>query len=122
DQAKCDKPQSGIQLIDWADDSLALRAVAPQHGSPRRAFLNNGTLFGISDDRVSSFDIADRSNPKKLDDLSLINPAHRAVAQGDHIVQLSHDWFAGTAEILVTSKANVNGEPIGRLDLSELAI
>jgi hypothetical protein len=118
----CDKPQSGIQIIDWANDTLTLRAVAPQAGSPRRAFLSNGTLFGVSDNNVSAFDITDHGSPKTLGAIGLVNPSNQAVVAGNNLVQLSHDWFTGAARILVTSKDDPSGVLLGSLDLTELAV
>jgi hypothetical protein len=55
--------QSGVQLIDWANDTLTLRGIAPTLGSARRGFLHGERLFAMSDDRVESFDITDRDAP-----------------------------------------------------------
>lgn len=56
----CDSFKSGVQLIDWANDTLTKRALLPVRGNPRRAFENNGEMITVSDSNVRSFSLATR--------------------------------------------------------------
>jgi len=117
----CHRSESGIQLIDWKDDTLTLRGMAPVWGSPRRAFLHDQRMFAVSDGLVATYDIADRSKPVAKAELPLANPSHRAVVLGDHIASLSHDWWSSQPRLSITPRANIEQQlPIGAVDLSSL--
>lgn len=117
----CHRSESGIQLIDWKDDTLALRGIAPVWGSPRRAFLHDQRLFAVSDGQVATYDIADRDKPIAKADLPLANPSHRAVVVGDHLAQLSNDWWSQQARITITPRATIEQAlPIASVDLSPM--
>lgn len=118
---KCHRAESGVQLVDWKDDSLTLRGVAEIWGQPRRALLHDGRLFAISDTQVATFDIADRGKPLPKAQISLANPSHKAVVVGEHLVQLSHDWFTQHAKIVVMPRKDLDrAVPTGTLDLSPM--
>jgi hypothetical protein len=51
----CGDTGSGVQLVDWHNDSLALEAFLPIPNHPRRAFENNGEILTVSDSNVRSF-------------------------------------------------------------------
>ncbi|MBL8720778.1 MAG: beta-propeller domain-containing protein [Myxococcales bacterium] len=117
----CRRAESGIQLIDWKDDTLALRGVAPVWGQPRRALLHEGRLFAVSDAQVATYDITDRGAPVGKASLPLANPSHRAVVIGDHVVQMSHDWFTQHAQLVVMPRANVEQAiPVSSIDLGTM--
>ncbi len=117
----CRRAESGIQLIDWKDDTLTLRGVAPVWGQPRRALLQDGRLFAVSDAQVATYDITDRGNPVGKASLPLANPSHRAVVVGDHVVQMSHDWFNQHAQLVVMPRANVDQAiPVSSIDLGAM--
>src|SRR5690606_13121131 len=66
-QDECYTPQtylSGVQLIDWEEDELTLRGVAPSQGRARRALLHEDRLLTMSDQRLEAFDIEDRNEPQ----------------------------------------------------------
>ncbi len=48
---------SGVQLLQWTGDTLALRALLPVSGNPRRALRREGELIAVSDSTVSSFSL-----------------------------------------------------------------
>jgi len=122
DGSACQKPQSGIQLIDWTRDDLVARGVAPQWGMPRRAFLANDRLLAISDRNVTSFDIAARDAPAKKNELDLSNPTYRMVETADHIASVTNDWWSGEAMLSLTPKASADdASAIGKLSLATLA-
>ncbi|RYG80619.1 hypothetical protein EON77_08065, partial [bacterium] len=104
----CSQPQSGIQMIDYGRDGLALRGVAPQYGMPRRSFVAKGRLLAVSDRNVTSFDITSRDAPVKKSELDLSNPAYRLAELPGHIASLSNDWWTGEALLSLTPKANAN--------------
>jgi hypothetical protein len=120
---ECTKPQSGIQIIDYAKTGLKLRGLAPHYGQPRRAMLlPNGHLLGMSDRSVSTFDISSRDNPTKTGELDLSNPAYRAVETPTHIASMTSDWWSGEPMLSLTPRENADdANPTGKLSLKELA-
>ena len=113
--------QSGIQLVDMTTDSLTLRGVAPQVGSARRALLHEGTLFGIGDNAVQSFDITDRDAPEKLDQLDVAHNVTNMRLMGSTMLRFGSDWWTGQTVLDFASLDAVTGaEPLGELDLSQL--
>ncbi|HVH43413.1 MAG TPA: beta-propeller domain-containing protein [Labilithrix sp.] len=119
---KCEAPQSGIQLIDFAHDDLTLRGLAPQWGMPRRAFVANGRLLAMSDRNVTSFDIASRDTPVKKAELDLSNPAYRLAELPEHIASISNDWWTGEVLLSLTPKGQPDDADVtGKLSLASLA-
>ena len=122
DNEKCEGAQSGIQLIDYGRDDLALRGIAPQWGMPRRAFVANGRLLAMSDRNVSSFDIASRDKPVKKGELDLSNPAYRLAELPSHVASITSDWWSGEVMLSLTPKANADdAQATGKLSLASLA-
>jgi hypothetical protein len=118
----CQAGQSGIQLIDYSADNLALQGIAPQYGMPRRAFVANGRLLAMSDRNVTSFDIASRSQPVKTGELDLSNPAYRLAELPNHIASVTNDWWSGEAMLSLTPKANADDAQVaGKVSLKSLA-
>lgn len=118
----CGRYESGIQLIDWADDTLALRGVAPMRGTARRALVHDDRLLGISDQSVEVFDVADRDDPTRTTDLALASQADR-VAMGDGVlVRLANDWWTGETRLDVVDAATPeSATALGSLSLDVLA-
>ena len=123
DTTKCEKPQSGIQIIDYAKTGLKLRGLAPHYGQPRRAMLlPNNRLLGMSDRSVSTFDITSRDAPTKKNELDLSNPAYRMVETSTHIASMTNDWWSGEPMLSLTPKANADdANATGKVSLSSLA-
>ena len=118
----CSQPQSGIQIIDYGHDTLALRGVAPQWGLPRRAILANNRLLAVSDRNVSSFDIASRDAPVKKNEIDLSNPAYRTTELANHVAAITNDWWSGEVQLALTPKANADDAQIaGKISLASLA-
>lgn len=118
----CDKPESGIQIIDYGRDDLALRGIAPQWGMPRRAFVVNGRLLAMSDRNVTSFDITSRDNPVKKGELDLSNPAYRLAELPNHVASITSDWWSGEVLLSLTPKENADDADVsGKLSLASLA-
>ncbi|MGE5185656.1 MAG: beta-propeller domain-containing protein [Acidobacteriota bacterium] len=55
----CDNVGGGVQLVQWANDTLSKRALLPLPGNPRRAFEHMGEMVTVSDSNVRSFSLAD---------------------------------------------------------------
>lgn len=111
--------RSGIQLVDWADDALALRGVAEAHGRARRALVHREALLAVTDRSVESFDIGDRDAPNRLDALALSSSASSLAVEGDIAVRLSHDWWTDESILEVTDRdALGEPEPLGKLPLT----
>ncbi len=102
----CGQYQSGIQLVDWADDTLALRGVAPMRGQARRGLMHGQRLLGVSDTSVDVFDITDRDTPTKTAELALAANASK-VAIGEGIVaRLSYDWWTAETRLELVDACN----------------
>lgn len=84
---------SGIQIVDVTGDDLTLRGVAPQIGRARRALMHEGTLFGITDNSVQSFDISDRDAPLSLDNIDVARNISSVHVAGDELVRFGNDWW-----------------------------
>ncbi|MDF2696030.1 MAG: hypothetical protein K0S65_4413, partial [Labilithrix sp.] len=118
----CEGPQSGIQMIDFSREDLALRGIAPQWGMPRRAFLANGRLLAMSDRNVTSFDITSRDTPVKKNELDLSNPAYRLAELPGHIASITNDWWSGEVMLSLTPKENADDASVtAKLSLASLA-
>lgn len=117
----CGQYQSGIQLVDWADDTLALRGVAPMRGQARRGLIHDNRLLGVSDSSVDVFDIADRDAPAKTTELALAANATR-VAVGDGIlVRLSADWWTNESRLEVIDASDPqSATALGSVSLDNL--
>jgi hypothetical protein len=91
--------KSGVQLIDWANDTLTLRGIAPTMGSARRGFLHNDRLFAMSDDRVEAFDITNRDAPAPTSKVALSHNVTQVLPAGDKVVRLSQNWWTNATEL-----------------------
>lgn len=118
----CSQPESGIQLIDYSRDGLALRGLAPQYGMPRRALIHGGRLLAMSDRTVTSFDITARDQPVKKHEIDLSNPSYRSVEVGSHVATVTNDWWTGAVSLALTPKDNADdAQTTGRVSLEALA-
>lgn len=109
---------SGIQLVDWADDALVRRGAAPAHGRARRALVHRDRLIGMSDKSVEAFDISDRDVPLSTGDLPLATNVSQ-IGFGDGLaVRLSRDWWSDETILEVTAAEDAESpEVLGQLDL-----
>lgn len=112
---------SGVQIIDFTRDGLVKRGVLPHKGQARRAFVHRERLFAVSDERIESYDFADRDRPVLADELKFARNVYRVAAVGDHIVQLSSDWWTREARLDVVPLARPDDMiPVGSIDLGAL--
>ena len=111
---------SGIQLLDFTRDSLALAGIAPARGQARRGLIHRASLFSVSDERVQSFDIADRQKPRLLDSVALARLVQRSVGVQDSVVRLGGDWWNDdTTSLDVTPLSQPElAQGLGSLDLT----
>jgi hypothetical protein len=118
----CGRYQSGTQLVDWSDDALVRRGVAPSHGRSRRALMHRERLLTMSDKSIQAFDIADRDAPMLSSQVALAANVTTVAAGGGLVVRLGMDWWTNETAIEVVSSADPEAaEPLGRLVLAEIS-
>jgi uncharacterized secreted protein with C-terminal beta-propeller domain len=112
---------SGIQLVDFTNDGLTKRGVAPQVGSARRALLHRGHLFGIGDNAVQTFDISDRDAPAPVGRLDVARNISSVRVLGEHLMRFGNDWWTNQTTLDMTPLARASvAEPQAEIDLSAL--
>lgn len=112
---------SGVQLIDWADDSLDLRGIAPSKGQARRAFFVDDRLLAMSDERLEAFDVSDRDAPTGTSRVELAQIVSQVAAVGDNIVRIGNDWWSSELEATVSSLDELLAyEPGVQVNLADL--
>jgi hypothetical protein len=106
--------RSGIQLVDFAGDTLTARGRAPARGEARRALVHGGNLLAISDEAVDAFDIANRSAPAPLGQLNIARNVNRALPLSNGFVaRINQDWY--------TQKSTVDLVPLDAVDRPDLS-
>lgn len=112
---------SGIQLVDFTDQSLTRRGVAPQVGNARRAFLHRDRLFGVGDNSVQTFDISDRDSPAAGSQLDVARNVSTVRVLGDHLMRFGSDWATNQTILDMTPVAEATSAQAGaEIDLSAL--
>ena len=53
----CSDPASGVQLVDWSNNTLTKLALLPLMGDPRRAIELGGNMITVSDSTVATFSL-----------------------------------------------------------------
>lgn len=115
------KMESGIQLIDFTEDSLTKRGVAPSIGSARRALTHEGALLAISDNAVQSFDITDRDTPQALDMVDVARNITSARVVGNSLMRFGADWWTNRTILDMTPVGEATfAEPLAEVNLSAL--
>jgi hypothetical protein len=117
------KSIGGVQLIEYANDTLKARGSAPSDVQVRRALVHNEHLLAVSDQRVESFSMADR-DVLKLASKAVIANTVRYVAQldGEIVARLvSPDWDTKwSVETAPASDAEDTDRTLGELDLTDV--
>jgi len=109
----------GVQLIDWANDALALRGLAPSKGGSRRALVHRDHLIGVSDTAVETFDISNRDAPVALAMQPLSTTVHKVAAADGLVARLSQSWWSEHVELEIASAMDAGTpEPLGSIDLT----
>ncbi len=117
----CSQVESGIQIIDFTNDSLTKRGMAPLDGFARRALVHQGKLYSVSDSEVSAYDIANRDQPARLDRLGLSAWVNQSARVGSNLVRVSADWWTSAATLDVVPMGEPSRvEGLGRLDLRDV--
>jgi uncharacterized secreted protein with C-terminal beta-propeller domain len=101
----CGAPLNGVQLIDWAGDSLGLRGMAPSMGQARRAFMLKDTLFTVAEQEVAAFDLTNRDQPKQISQAPLALNVSLTLPSGDKLVRLRRDWYSSDMRLEVVPRA-----------------
>lgn len=118
------RPVGGVQVIDFANDTLTARGATPSEGEARRALLVDDALLSVSDERVQSFDISDRDKPKLVSQVVLSRPVFRAVQlDNGAVVRLSMGNSKGQwiADIVASKDVEDPNKSLAEVNLSELA-
>ncbi len=111
---------SGVQLVDFTEDDLTLRGVAPQIGEARRAFVHREHLFGVGDDAVQSFDISDRDNVVAVDALETARNISAVRVLGDKVLRFGNDWWTDQTTLDLTTLTGADQpEGVSEVDLSQ---
>lgn len=105
DNHYCGKALNGVQLIDWAGDSLALRGMAPSMGQARRAFMLKDTLFTVAEEEVAAFDLTNRDEPKEISQAPLALNVSLTLPTGDQLVRLRQDWYSADMRLEVVPRS-----------------
>ncbi|MBK8259712.1 MAG: beta-propeller domain-containing protein [Polyangiaceae bacterium] len=117
----CGHIDSGIQIIDFTQDSLTKRGVAPLNGFARRALIHNGNLFSVSDSEVAAYNIANRDAPAMLDSIALSSWVNQSVRVGNNLVRVAADWWTNAAALDVVPASDPGRtEPLGTLNLKDI--
>jgi uncharacterized secreted protein with C-terminal beta-propeller domain len=113
--------RSGVQLVDFANDALTARGVAPSRGEARRALVQGNTLLTVSDEAVDAFDVSNRATPSALGQLTLArNVTHALPLANDHVARINQDWYAQNSSIDIVRLADAENASVStaQLDLS----
>lgn len=109
--------KSGVQIIDWKDDDLALRGLVPARGRARRAFTHRERIVTVSDSQLATFEYADRDAPVAADALALAVQVDDLVKVGDLWVRMARDWYTSSQVLEIVGDDPTNPEPLGVIDL-----
>jgi hypothetical protein len=112
----------GVKLVDFVGDTLTGRGSATVDGGVRRAILLEERLLTVSDERVQTFDIADRDAPQASGKLLLARNVERAYQlDNGSVARLSLDWWSGAPSIdfVAADAADEPNASLGALDLRE---
>lgn len=117
----CGHIESGVQIIDFTQDTLTKRGAAPLHGFARRALIHSGKLFSVSDSEVGAYDITNRDAPALIDSVPLSAWVNQSVRVGNNIVRVASDWWTSAASLdIVPANTPDKTEAIGTIDLREV--
>ncbi len=117
----CGKLKTGIQLVDFTEDSLTMRATVGATGTARRAFIHEERMFAFSEDRVQTFNIDDRDKPVRTADLPLALRVHRTAVLGDRVLRIGSEWNQRVAYADVVDLDDVASPELGPyIDLASL--
>jgi hypothetical protein len=114
----------GVQLIDFANDTLNRRGAAASQGETRRALLLKDKLLSVGDERVQSFDVANRDKPALISEVVLSRNVNRAVQlESGTVVRIAQDYTKGgwEADFVGSDDAADPNKSLAHVSLTELA-
>ncbi len=114
--------RSGVQLVDFAGDTLTARGMAPSRGEARRALVQGTSLLTVSDEAVDAFDLTNRAAPASLGQLTLARNVRYALPlPNGHVARVNQDWYSQNSTIDFVPLADVDkpNVSVGELRLSE---
>jgi uncharacterized secreted protein with C-terminal beta-propeller domain len=103
DYNSCGSYESGIKILQFTQDDLVGRGVAPARGRARRAFLHQDRLFGVSDVNVETFDIGNLDAPVGKASLEISLNVAQTIQVGNKIARLGMSYWTERATIDVTT-------------------
>jgi hypothetical protein len=84
--------------------------------------MHDERLFSVGDRAVDTFDIGDRDAPALTAHAALAATANRSVVVGSYLARLSSDWWRDIPSLEIVPLTDAGApEPLGRLDLAEVA-
>lgn len=113
----------GVQLVDYANDTLRRRGSASSEVEVRRALVHNEHLLAVSDQRVESFTMADRDALTPASTATISSTVrYAAQLDGDKVARVvSPDWGQGWyVELTSTADAENIDQRLGVLDLASV--
>ena len=113
--------RSGVQLIDFDDQSLTERGVIEDAGYVERGIpYQENTVLTISDQVYQAVDVSDRDSPERRGALELArNVQEFAILDDEYGLQFSGDWNLGDTKISVTTLDDPNSpNPVGEFPIA----
>ena len=104
DLGYCGRSLNGVQILDFAGDTLALRGMVSSLGQARRAFVAGGALFTVAEQEVAAYDISNRDEPEQLSGAPIALNVSLTLPTGDKLVRLRQDWYSESMRLEVVSK------------------
>lgn len=89
-----DRSFAGVQLVDWANDTLVERGRVENPGGVRRAFPVGERLLAVGELSIAAIDATDRARPRVTDALHLVRQVHDVFDIRDHRVELVTDVYS----------------------------
>ncbi|MBW2737028.1 MAG: beta-propeller domain-containing protein, partial [Deltaproteobacteria bacterium] len=109
---------SGLQLVDWKQDTLVERGRVSNTGGVRRAFPVKDRLVAVGEMAVVSIDAQDRDNPTVKGQLRLVHHVHDVFEIQGKQVQLVTDVYTQQVRLEVRNFGTEDDSPtLAHLDL-----
>jgi uncharacterized secreted protein with C-terminal beta-propeller domain len=102
--------RTGVQLIDFDDQTLTERGVIEDAGYVERGIpYEENTVLTISDQVYQAVDVSDRDAPERRGALELArNVQEFSILNDEYALQFSGDWNLGDTKLSVTSLEDPN--------------
>jgi hypothetical protein len=112
---------SGVQIIDWLDDDLTLRGLAPARNQALRAFTHQQRIVALSNVDIETFDYGDRDAPTAGGQLDIAVRVDNLVRAENAWVRLARDWNTSQVVLeLVGVDDPESPEPLGTIEIGSI--